>query len=243
MNVSEKYLFDLQGFLVLENALTPKQVELLNNSVNQKISLSDRSTQQPHLRFDGLLGWDKVYRDLIDNPPITPYLNQLLGNNFRLDHNYIHIIRQGNGPVGACLHGGGTPHDPAQFYMVKDGQIYNGLLAVAYNLSDVNPGEGGFGCILGSHKSNFCLSEEWKNLENPANIITEVTAKAGSAVIFTEALSHGTLPWRGKTERRTLFYKYSPTYSAWWRGYYNSFDYPDLTESQKAILRPPGIGG
>ena len=31
---------------------------------------------------------------------------------------------------------------------------------------------------------------------------------SGDAIIFTEKLVHGTLPWRGRGERRTLFYKY-----------------------------------
>jgi hypothetical protein len=34
-------------------------------------------------------------------------------------------------------------------------------------------------------------------------------------VIFTEALTHGTLPWRGKHQRRTLFYKYHQPMMAW----------------------------
>ncbi|MBD0300676.1 MAG: mitomycin antibiotics/polyketide fumonisin biosynthesis protein, partial [Tolypothrix sp. T3-bin4] len=68
-----------------------------------------------------------------------------------------------------------------------------------------------------------------------------VTVKAGSAVIFTEALTHGTLPWKGKNERRTLFYKYCPHPSAWAKYLYNCDDYPDLTASQQQILSPPGV--
>ena len=28
--------------------------------------------------------------------------------------------------------------------------------------------------------------------------------------VFTEALTHGTIPWRGVAERRTCFYKFCP---------------------------------
>ena len=31
-----------------------------------------------------------------------------------------------------------------------------------------------------------------------------IPMKAGDAVIFTEALPHGTIPWQGGTERRLL---------------------------------------
>ena len=39
---------------------------------------------------------------------------------------------------------------------------------------------------------------------------SEVCGKAGDCVIFTETCSHGTLPWRGKHQRRALLYKFSP---------------------------------
>jgi hypothetical protein len=66
-----------------------------------------------------------------------------------------------------------------------------------------------------------------------------VTGPAGTAVIFTEALTHGTLPWRGKGERRTLFYKFSPHPISWSARYYNAEQYEGLTERQRAILEAP----
>ena len=65
-----------------------------------------------------------------------------------------------------------------------------------------------------------------------------VTGPAGTAIIFTEALTHGTLPWRGD-ERRTLFYKYSPPTLSWAREYYDAGQYAGLTDQQRAILEPP----
>jgi len=236
----ERYLFDLQGFLVVEDALSVAEIATLNQQLDQQIANVD----QPGLsclRFDSLLPWGTPFRGLIDNPRITPYLVSLLGSNFRLDHDYVHIIRQGKGPIGSSLHGGGTPYDPCQYYSYKNGQMYNGLLAVAYNLTDVYPGEGGFGCIPGSHKSNLSLPKELQDLEQPHPCVQAVTSKAGTAILFTEALTHGTLPWTGSHERRTLFYKYSPHPSAWARYYYNPDEYPELTDAQRRILKIPGV--
>lgn len=33
--------------------------------------------------------------------------------------------------------------------------------------------------------------------------------RVGDALIFTEHLTHGTLPWSGEGERRTIFFKYT----------------------------------
>lgn len=240
MNEFERYLFDLQGFLVVEDALTTAQLATLNKLLDKQIATVDEPGKQ-WLRFDSLLPLGEPFQDLIDNPRITPYLVELLGSRFRLDHDYVHVIRQGSGPIGAILHNGGTPFDPCQYYTFKNERMYNGLCAVAYNLTDVNPGEGGFGCIPGSHKSNLPLPDEWQDLEHPHPCVQEISGKAGTAIIFTEALTHGTMPWKGQHERRTLFFKYSPHPSAWARYYYNPDDYPDLTESQRRILKTPGV--
>lgn len=241
MNEFERYLFDLQGFLVVEDALTTAEIIALNAILDQHIAEVDEPGKSC-LRFNHLLGWGDPFRALLDNPRITPYLLALTGTKFRLDHNYAHIIREGTGPIGCFLHGGGTPFDPCQYYLYKEGRMYNGLSTVAYNLTDVNPGDGGFGCIPGSHKSNLPLPDEWVDLEQPRHpCLQEIAGKAGTAIIFTEALTHGTLMWRGKHERRTLFYKYSPYPSAWLRNYYNPDDYPELTEEQRGMLRTPGV--
>ncbi|NEQ26423.1 MAG: phytanoyl-CoA dioxygenase family protein [Microcoleus sp. SIO2G3] len=240
MNELECYLFDLQGFIVIENALTTEQIKALNKLLEQQIAKVDEPGKL-NFRFDGLLPLGETFHTLIDNPRITPYLIALLGSAFRLDHDYVHIIRQGKGPIGTHLHGGATPYDPCQYYTYRNGRMYNGLCAVAYNLTDVNLGEGGFGCIPGSHKSNLPFPDQWRDLEHPHPCVQTLTGKAGTAILFTEALTHGTLPWKGQQERRTLFYKYSPHPSAWSRYYYNPDDYPELTEAQRRILRTPGV--
>lgn len=239
VNELDRYLFDLQGFLVVEAALTPQELALLNEHIDRH--LPEETLAWQCFRHDGLLGWGSPFRALIDNPRLTPYLAELLGKDFRLDHDYLHLIRSGSGPIGSRLHGGGTPFDPCQYYTYKNGRMYNGLVAVAYNLTDVPPGVGGFGCIPGSHKSNRPLPEPWRDLASPPDVVRAVSGKAGTAIIFTEALTHGTLPWKGESERRTLFYKYSPHPSAWSRNYYDSDAYTDLTQVQRYILRTPGV--
>ena len=238
MNEQERYLFDLQGLLVVPGALTPAELARLNAIMDDHIARETTPDMQTH-RFGRLLGWDKAYRDLIDHPRIVPYLEALLGPQFRLDHDYADVIRQGKGPIGTVLHGGATPFDPAQYYQCRDGRLYNGLTVVAYNLKDVHPGDGGFACVPGSHKSNFVFPRAWQELDDPHPCVQRVTGAAGTAIIFTEALTHGTLPWQGNDERRTVFFKYSPHPLSWSARYYNADDYVGLSERQRAILEPP----
>ena len=57
----------------------------------------------------------------------------------------------------------------------------------------------------------------------------------GDCILFSEKLKHGTIPWAGSGERRTLFYKYVPFGMHHGDAAYDTND-PELTEQQKRIL-------
>ena len=243
MNTQETYLFDLQGFITVPDALTPDQVATLNAIWDKRIA-RDMPPNTHTMRWGGLFTWSQAHRDLLDNPRIVPYVEALVGPRFRLDHEYGDVIRPAStgavkGPIGTTLHGGCTPFDPSQYYHVRNDRMYNGLIVVAYTLCTVNEDDGGFGCVPGSHKSNFTFPTEWRELDTLQPFMRAVTGPAGTAIIFTEALTHGTLPWRGAGERRTLFFKFSPHPISWSATYYRAEDYDGLTEQQVAILEPP----
>ena len=238
MNDEERYLFDLKGYLAVPDALTQDQIANLNDVLDAHIAAECPPDMRTH-RFVPLLDWSQEYIDLIDNPVITPYVAELLGDEFRLDHVYLDVIRAGKGPIGTRLHGGAVPFNPTHYFRYEGGQMHNGLSVVAYNLKDVGPYDGGFGCVPGSHKSNYAFPDEWKEMEEPGPLVERVTGPAGTAIIFTEALTHGTLPWTGNDERRTVFFKYSPHPISWSAHFFDPDDYDGLTDAQRAILEGP----
>lgn len=235
-----RYLFDLQGWITVPDALDGDQVAELNAEFDRRVAAAVPPDANAW-RFGDILEWGPAWLALIDNERVLDVLEGILGPGFRLDHDYADLIRRGKGPIGTVLHGGATPYDPGQSYQVRDGRIRSGLVVVAYNLRDVHPGDGGFAGVAGSHKANFALPEEWHELDvdPPRPFVTPVTGPAGTAVVFTEALSHGTLPWRGAGERRTVFLKYNPHPFAWSARFYDRDRYAGLTERQRAILEPP----
>jgi ectoine hydroxylase-related dioxygenase (phytanoyl-CoA dioxygenase family) len=69
-----------------------------------------------------------------------------------------------------------------------------------------------------------------------------VELAAGDVVVFTEALTHGTAPWRARHERRTLLYKYSPGSSSWGKDEALPAELaPMLTERQRLLFEPPYV--
>eukprot|EP01052_Picozoa_sp_SAG31_P017996 SAG31_NODE_1256_length_9081_cov_13.160655_4_plen_212_part_00 len=190
----------------MSGALSAEQTARLNKILDDHVS-TDTDGQWRTLRFpvaskkardkslgfdepdvESLLDWGKEYRDVLDAPKITPILNAILGERFRLDHIYLDVIKPPalgepfqQGPINSGLHGSsvrcpgfairdtnstmisnspGVPvlqfgttqggFDPAQYYRCENGQMFNGLSVVAFNLNPVGPEDGGFACVPGT---------------------------------------------------------------------------------------------
>lgn len=234
----EKFLFDLHGYLIIKNVLTPAEVAELNRIADEKFPRPPGSTGQ---RTSRVSLWGPPYQALIDHPRIVPYLIELIDSKFRLDHDYCIFMSEGD--KGGNLHGG-EGHEGDHWYKYRDGRMRNGLCVVTFFLTPAAEGDGGFACIPGTHKTNFlgCIPREVMRFERPAPYVVQPTVEAGDALFFTEALVHGTMTWRAKHERRALLYKYSPGNSAWSQNYYDLDQFPTLTEQQRRILQPPSVG-
>ena len=204
----ERYQFDLQGYLVRRGALSQEHVDAANVAIDS-MGLPPPHQELMSQRFTGHCAHEPL-RALIDHPAVLHIAAELCGGQMRLDHTY--GIHMSPGTSGLTLHGGSQPFDSAQYYVVDSGGIHCGLIAVQWALSDAWPGQGGFACIPGSHRASFDLPVS-VDMDHP--LVREVPLRRGDVVIFTEALTHATLPWMGADVRRTVLYKYSPGNSSW----------------------------
>ena len=237
MNDEERFLFDLEGYLVVRNALSPRDVAEINRIADERFP-----DDEPGRHGEwSTLPWGEPLKRLIDHPTIMPYLVELLGERVRLDHDYAIFMKQGESRGG--LHGGtGGTH----WYHYRNGRMSNGLTVVTWFLTPAPAGAGGFACVPASHKSNFDagdIPEEVRSFERPAPYVVQPAVEAGDALIFTEAVIHGTMAWRSPTERRALLFKYSPGHSSWARDWYGRFDPGELSPRQRRMLAPPSVEG
>ena len=259
MNDTEKYLFDLDGYIVVEGVLSAAEVARCNEAIDRhadgiversgELSLSGDSTTLKGTTgcgdLGGLLGWDKPwcepFREMLAHPRVVPYLNTIVGSGYRLDHN-AGLISMRKGAEGHELHGSSGPgFDPHQYYVFKDGRMHNGLTVASWQLTDVNPGDGGLCLIPGSHKCNFRCPAEIKNWEAHRDLVRHIPCRAGDVVIFTEAVTHGSLPWTAAHQRRTVLFRMSPGNLAYASGYnpWPQEMLSDMTPEQRALLEPP----
>jgi len=234
LTASERYAFDVAGYLVRRHALSADEVALLNAAVDS-LDVPPPADDLHSQRFGGHLHRSEAFVALLDHPAVFDVLLELCGPVLRLDHAYGIVMAPGTGGLG--LHGGGTPFDPAQFYVVNGGQISCGLVAVQWCLVEHPPGAGGFRCVPGSHKASFPRPDPV-----PPEMAVDVALAAGDVVIFTEALTHGTAPWQADHQRRTLLYKYSPGNSSWGKDEKLAPELaPMLTERQRLLFEPPYV--
>jgi Phytanoyl-CoA dioxygenase (PhyH) len=241
MTSEERFLFDLEGYLVIRQVLGPAEVAALNAIAEGKIPAPPE--RRTYGRIFRASAWGLSYQALIDHPRILPYLTQLIGPRFRLDHDF--CIFTSKGGRGQELHGGESDENPDHWYRCRDGVMRNGLTVVSFFLSPAKVGDGGFCCVPGSHRSLLVggLPDDVRSYRRRPHYVVQPAVEAGDVIIFTEALIHGTAPWTADHERRVLLYKYSPGHSAWMGDYYDPGQYTGLTEQQRRILTPPSVGG
>jgi ectoine hydroxylase-related dioxygenase (phytanoyl-CoA dioxygenase family) len=244
MTDEERYLFDLTGYLVIEGVLSRAELTELNDALDRLNLWEERKNRPegPHMNdlkmhIGPMLPWGEPFRRLMKHPGILPCLREMIGEKMRLDHEYAILMRKGASENR--LHGGGTPYDPSQYYHFRNERFYNGLTVVTFALTDAGPGDGGFCCIPGSHKSNVPCPPHLKSMEKQGLWLVQPPVKAGDALIFTEALTHGTRPWAADHERRALLYKYSPGHQSWSRTYRPAEE--GMDETQRRLMAPPYV--
>ena len=255
MTEAEKFLFDVHGYLVIENALSPEEVATANEAIDHyadKINIRDNDLANRSKTLEGKMGrgdlvgmltWEKpyckVFRDMIVHPRFTPYLEELLGPGFRLEAQS--MITMDEGAEGFWFHEGGEPHDRSRGYYYRNGRMFCGMTNLAVQLTDVGPRDGGFACLPGSHRANFSCPDDIRLYEAHQDRIVQIPAKAGDAVLFVECLMHGALPWVAKHQRRTVIIRYnSGVVSEGIMGTYTPPPfYDELTEEQKAVITAP----
>jgi Phytanoyl-CoA dioxygenase (PhyH) len=232
----ERYLFDLQGFLIRRGALSDDEVQAANEAVEQ-LNLPRPGESIGSQRFAGYVGRGQIFSALMDHAAVIDIVTELCGAEARLDHTY--GIHMAPGTEGLDLHGGALPWDPCQYYVADVTGIHCGLVAVQWSLADAWPGDGGFACVPGSHKARY---DRPHSITYGHAVVREVPLRAGDMVIFTEALTHGTFPWKANVDRRTLLYKYAPGSISWHREPpVNPAVVPTLTPRQQRLCQPASV--
>lgn len=221
MTPEQRYLFDLQGYVVLKGVLSANMVGALNDACARYEAMDPAHYPAPlvlgqektdnNLYISNIVEGEPLFEELIDLPDVVRVIEGTSAGQWRLNHTYM-ISRWGGGYT--YMHLGGTPIHPKCTYLCQGGQIASSLTKAVFPLMGTTAEDGCFAVIPGSHKSNF--PRPWGNHPDENPPLVPVECEPGDAIVFTEALAHGSLVNRSLRPRRTLFYCYSVGYMPDW---------------------------
>ena len=196
----ETYLLDLQGYLVVDQALSAEEVSDLNRVIDAQL-LPPPTTYN---RFgsaplgSGFLRWDHALVQLLDHQNILRRLELVLGDTFVVDRIF--------GVYEERFVGNRLVTDPRVRRSTESANEKR--CVVLWNLADTGLGIGGFCCIAGSHRLDRDPPQTIAQQTIASRLVMTPDAATGSAIIYRTSLAHGNAIWHGPHQRRTLVLEY-----------------------------------
>ena len=205
MTPAELFEYDTNGYLHIEDAVDPELFKKINERMDEieanavRRHGADGLKEHPMVRIDDIINQEPVLVPLVDNPVVVPYLKEMIDHP-RIKSTWITFKWNGG---GTGFHSSHTPSVTHNFYHFN-GRIQNNLLAVFYAMKDIGPGEGALQVIPGSHKANYPVPRG-----AVVHMKIEVPMKAGSVLLFSHDIYHGSLNTSDRV-RRSIIFTYCP---------------------------------
>ncbi len=234
MTEEQKFFFDLRGWILLPAILSDEEIQVMKAEA-YSVEQPDSGQVINPVTYQGAL------QRLLDHPAIVGVLSEILSEEpylsddyygFRCENSFIAIRRPGWSKTQRG--DGGLPHvvrPPQQAnamrYQVAGNKIFAGLTRVAWELEEVEAGQGGTSFLSGSHKAHFDYGGPDRNRSNISDspgedsiraMMDDYSCPAGSAVIFTESLLHAANDWTNPDNPRcAVFNCYNSLWAQWHR--------------------------
>ena len=263
----EEYLFDLRGYIILRNAIAPDHLTEINGALDNLLALDpplQKGEWYGGLQAHSFGGKDGVnlqhiyeggepFERLIDHPAWIEKVKHFVGGqrNFDsvhgplfIDENFANI--RGRGEAIGMHSGGHSPVKRCQFRF-HNGEFSCGQINILMGLNNIGPGDGATMVIPGSHKANFIHPDhhrhgimlgEATSLDEVEGAI-EVHLNAGDALLFVDAIAHGSAARVNAGERRISVFRYGPSWGNFRHPYAPSPEFLDrLTPARRKIVQP-----
>jgi len=255
------FFFDLQGYLLLEQALSSEEVAAMNAILDQVPPLeigqwwghvnAHSYGDNDGLNLQQIYEAGEPFERLIDHPAWIDKVRHFVGGEGTFDWNHGSLFIDENfanlrGPGEAIgMHSGGHDGTQRNQFRVLNGKFHCGQVNVFIALTDIGPGDCCTLIIPASHKSNFVHPdfETHRMFGEQAGQIPrgacEMHMQAGDALLFVDTLCHGSTRRTNSGQRRTVVYRYGPSWGNFRHNYQVSDDLLErLTPEQRAIVRP-----
>jgi ectoine hydroxylase-related dioxygenase (phytanoyl-CoA dioxygenase family) len=243
---NQLYQLDLNGYVVVENAIEPellKRVNALADDYERRAGIyKTQGEGETHdkgerlkVRFSRIVLEHPDFLAVAMNPKVISLLDHLIVDP-RMKSTWLDFAGKG-GAIG--YHSNHTPINPVDAYFYSAGRVVANLVTVSYALQDVPLDGAALDVIPGSHKANYPLPTDPEILRS---LRRQLPLKAGSALVFSHDMNHGSMNNLDYV-RRCLFSSFSTGSSANSQGedglYEQLFESSPEGSWQKYLLRRP----
>ncbi len=258
------YLFDLHGYIVLKGGIARRDLDEMNQWVDDHWSYVEGRRRQGNAQgewighvethtysdadgcnFQNIVEGAPVFRRLIDYSAWVGHCRRWINpvNGISIHENLLNVRGRG-GYIGIHC-GGALPICYLTFRQENTGEWMVGQINVIGALRDIGPGDGATTLIPGSHKSAMrhpkLLEQTYRSDDAAGNQfgMKELYLEAGDVLMLTDAITHGSAARTNDGYRRITLYRYSPRYLRSRFHYVPSVELLEsLSEEQGAIIQP-----
>ena len=221
LSLEEQHFFDIAGYALLPEVLSPSRVEQARIGVQSLAQtpsggISLRRGDGSEVELLNIIEAGGVLEDAMALQPVLRHLQALIwGRQFRLIASRARI--RGVGSRGRLTQGGrADPRRYARYRCGPEGEFRCLLVTCLIALDDTSAGDGAFCLIPGSHKCYLPHPYAGRALDEVPPLL-DLPLTAGSAVVFTENVSHALRPPRLESQS-WLEFQYGPSYMENWPG-------------------------
>jgi len=228
----QRYHLDVYGYVVIPNTLTADEVgtlmdvlhklkrDLLAQGVPTKTPIRGAKIHnaEAHVTYlSCIVEADPAITAYCTHPRLLGMAEELIGGEARICE-VGSIINSRNPktwqePPNYGLHNG---TDIPFGSHIENGLYHCNFVKTLTNLTDLGPDDGGTVVIAGSHKINVDTKTAIECAYRDPKLIHHVVAPAGSTLLFSETLIHGTGQIRSEKERTILICGYACRLFPYW---------------------------
>tara|TARA_B100000579_G_scaffold434574_1_gene455757 strand:- start:854 stop:1633 length:780 start_codon:yes stop_codon:yes gene_type:complete len=248
-NSIEDYLFDLRGYIQINQAINNSLLQKLNCTINTYGNLKPGEwkgwVHRPNnpndiIHLHNLFEMGAEFETLIDHPSWIERVRHYVGRDDGLfiDESFVDIRNRG---CATRIHSGAHKRRIRTQFRYHNGEFRCGQINVLIALDDIGEGDGATMVVPGSHKSNLlhpAIRAKVLSLDDVEGAI-ELPLKAGDAAMFVDCLAHGSARRIHPGQRRILIIRYGPHWGNNRYGYQPSSELLSrLTNERRAIIQP-----
>jgi len=232
-DAAERWAFDTNGYLLVEGIMDDEWIDAAVTGIDANlermiyrgagdkldgdVTLAEipgaptiSGTGRPDLKdlFQLPAPHNEPFLKMMAHPAVIQRLNWMIGAGYRVTQNtaLCHV----KGSSGQMLHSGNAnPTCIGKHYEMVNGRVHTKSgINVAWQLNEVEPGDGGFVVIPGTHKSCYPMPHSVRTCNERAPI-RHISMRRGSLLFFLGGtVGHGAYRWEAESPRRTALFTY-----------------------------------